>query len=79
MRFLAFLLRPVILAIFTVKWMLGRGYAAHTLKGERRAVCLDCDHCAFSKVTANLHCMKCGCDIWGKTAIKNERCPQGFW
>jgi len=44
---------------------------------KRRAIC---DSCEFKEklIGVNL-CSKCGCAIWGKTKLRNQKCPQGKW
>jgi hypothetical protein len=41
----------------------------------RLALCYSCEH--FFKFTKQ--CKKCGCFVFGKTKIANEKCPESKW
>ena len=39
----------------------------------RRKTCEACPKYEFGR------CHECGCVLWGKTRVKNEKCPTGRW
>ena len=44
---------------------------------KRRSTCNSCEHLKI--IIGAKFCNLCGCNIWAKTMIKSQSCPEGKW